>query len=153
MPAYNLSKAQGGLGTLLQVNIGNPSPPTWTTIGEVVSIDPAFMNEFDDTTNLQSAAREVLATILQPGKWKFECNRVSTDTGQQAVMNSKFNKSRLQYQIVLPINGQAGQTAQGDVFGFFAYVEQFVPAIKGEKKISSAGTFQVSGFVNYAQGS
>lgn len=151
--AYTRSQAQGGLGTLLQINIGNPSPPTWTTVGEVTNVDPSWVNEFDDTTNLQSLAREVLATILQPGKTTFECNRVSTDGGQTAVNQSFFNKSREQYQILLPINGQAGQTTQGDVFGFFAYVEKFVPAFKGEKKISAAGSLQLSGFITYAQGS
>jgi hypothetical protein len=149
---YTASKAQSGLGSLLQVNGGGASPPTWTTIGEVIEGTMSPKNLFDDTTNLQSTAKEFLAVLPDPGKVTMTMNRVSNDPGQVFMQGSFQNRTRLQYQLVLPVNVAAGQTTTGDVYGFLAYVEDLAPDIKTDKKLVSKFTLQVTGGITLTVG-
>jgi hypothetical protein len=151
--AYTGSKAQSGLGSTLQVNATGASPPTWTLVGEVIEGTMSPKNLFDDTTNLQSTAKEFLAVLPDPGKVTMSMNRVSNDPGQVIIQTSFQNRTRLQYQLVLPVNTVAGQTTTGDIYSFLAYVEDLAPDIKTDKKIVSKFTLQVTGGITPIEGS
>lgn len=151
--AYTLSQSQGGLGLQLQINISGNSPPTWTAVGELITLARGDMREFDDATNMQSLAREALPTIMNPGKWSFVCNRVSNDAGQASMRNAFLTGNRMEYRIVFPVNRASGQTTTGDVVGFFAFLEKFTETIQIEKIIKLDGSFQVTNLPTYTQGS
>ena len=59
----------------------------------------------------------------------------------------------VQWQLVLPINFAAGQTATGDTYGFLAYVETLQPDFKTDKKIVSKFDLQITGAVSFVPGS
>lgn len=151
--SYTASKSQTGQGTIIQVNATGTSPPTWVVIGEPLSCTFSDKNMFDDSTNLQSVAKEFLATLKDPGKLSVDLNRVSSDAGQLALETSYNAQSRLSYQVVLPINTVAGQTTQGDTYTFLAYVEHLTPDIKTDKKVVSKFELQITGPITFAIGS
>jgi hypothetical protein len=151
--AYTASEAQSGLGTLLQINTSGDSPPSWTTINEVIDFSMSGKNMFDDTTNMQSTAKEFLATLPDPGKLTCTMNRVSTDAGQKAIFNAFNTRNRMNFQIVLPINYAAGQTTTGDTYSFLAYVETLQPDFKTDKKVVSKMDLQITGGVGFVEGS
>jgi len=155
LAAYTSSKSQSSQGTTIQVNATNTSPPTWVPIGEPLDVVFGDKNVFDDSTNLQSTAKEYLALLRDPGKVQINLNRVSTDPGQ-AALNTSFRANpptRLQYLVTLPINTVAGQTTTGDTYQFLAYVEEFTPEVRTDKKISSRFTLQVTGDITFVEGS
>jgi len=125
----------------------------WVNIGEVTDAGFSDKNMFDDTTNLQSTAKEFLAILADPGKLTCTVNRVSTDTGQADVLTSFHAASRLTYQVLFPVNLAAGQTTTGDARQFLAYVEQISPDVKTDKKITSKFTLQITGPITDIEGS
>lgn len=153
--AYTGSKAQTGQGTLIYINPTNASPPVWVEIGEPKGAQFSDKNEFDDATNLQSTAKEFVATLPDPGKLVVDLNRVSTDTGQAAVATSyhAVPPTKLQYLVVFPIDTAAGQTTYPDARQFYAYVESISPEVKVNKIITSKFTLQISGPITEIEGS
>lgn len=151
--AYTASKAQTSQGTLIEVNAGAASPPSWITIGE--PLDAAFSdkNVFDDTTNLQSTAREFLPILPDPGKLQVNLNRVSSDAGQRILKTSLTTLRRDQYRVTFPINTAAGQSTQGDTRIFLAYVEELSPDIHNNKKIPTKFVLQITGAITETEGS
>jgi hypothetical protein len=153
---YTGSKSQSSQGTLIYVNATATSPPTWVEIGEPKGAQFSDKNEFDDATNLQSTAKEFVATLADPGKLNVDLNRVSTDAGQAAVLASYHATpapTKLQYLVVFPINTAAGQTSYPDARMFSAYVESMSPDIKTNKIIGDKFTLQISGPITEIEGS
>ena len=154
--SYTNSKATSGSQSVLAINTGTVSTPAWTTIGEVVSIAlSGRQNNTDDTTNFESTAEEFIPTLLKPGSYKLEMNRVSTDAGQAALAASFYAvpPTLLLYKLTLP--KESGQTSTGDVFQFTALVEELddTGTLKPDKKIGMACTLKVSGAVTFTEGS
>lgn len=151
---YTGSKAQTGQQTTISVS-AVVSPPTYTLIGEALSCTFSDKNMFDDTTNLESVAKEFLATLKDPGKLNVDLNRVSNDAGQTILSNSYYAAppTRLPYLVTMPINTAAGQTTTGDTYSFLAYVETFAPDVKVDKKITTKFALQITGAITFVEGS
>lgn len=150
---YTASKAQTSQGTLIYINPANASPPNWIKIGEPLNAEFSDKKNFDDSTNLESTAKEFLPILPDPGKLNVDLNRVSTDTGQAALQSDYTSGQRSQYKVVFPINTEAGQTTAGDERRFLAYVEQLSPSIKVDKKITTKFMLQITGAITPIQGS
>jgi|SRR5579864_6273573 len=148
---YVSSKAQSGQGTLIQINPTLASPSVWVTVGEPLSIMFGDKNIFDDTTNLQSTAKEFLAILPDPGILQVDLNRFSGDAGQVAVRNSYANLTRVPWQVVMPL--APGQSVSGDVYSFLAYVEQLTPDVKVDKKVTAKFSLRVTGAITFTLGS
>lgn len=146
--SYTGTKAQSGNQTIVNINTGTASSPTWVLVGEIADFTQSgTQNKSDDATNLQSTAEEFIPTILTPGKFAGTMARVSGNAGQVAVKAS-FNAvppTQVQYQIVIPKTPT--QTTDGDTLVFLAMVEEFnnLGNIKADKKIMTQFSFKVSG--------
>ena len=155
--SYTGSKAQSGFGSKLEINTGTASAPTWVIVDECVGLTQSgTANKTDDTTNLQSTAEEFIATILTPGSWDFNMNRLTASAGAgQAAVLASFNAATIkQYKVTLPINIPCGQSTAGDTYVFIALVEKFPLAeVKVDKKIAYTATLKVSGAITFTPGS
>lgn len=152
---YTASKAQTGQGTLISVNQGNASPPTWVVIGEPLGAAFNDKNMFDDSTNLQSVAKEFLATLPDPGVLSVDLNRVGNDAGQ-LILRADYAANpptRSGYKVVLPVNTAAGQTVTGDTYSFLGFVESLSPDVKTDKKIQSKFSIRITGPITFVAGS
>lgn len=155
-PAYAGSKAQSSQGVGIWVNFSagvGTSPPTWVFIGEALGAEFSDKLMFDDSTNLQSTAKEFLPVLADPGKLTVDLNRVSTDLGQAALQALNTSGVRTGFAVVMPINLAAGQATAGDQRTFQAYVEEFHPVVKVNTKITSKFTLQISGGITNVEGS
>lgn len=152
-PAYTGSKKQTSQGTGLWVNPTLASPPVWVFIGECQGAKFSDKQMFDDSTNLQSTAKEFLGILPDPGKLNVMLNRVSTDAGQAVLLASQKAGTRLPYALVFPINVPAGQSTAGDQRLFNAYVEALSPQVEKNKGIDSTFDLQISGPITDIQGS
>ena len=105
--SYTGTKSQSGNQTIVNINTGTASSPTWVLVGEIADFTQSgTQNKSDDATNLQSTAEEFIPTILTPGKFAGTMARVSGNAGQVAVKAS-FNAvppTQVQYQIVIPLS-------------------------------------------------
>jgi hypothetical protein len=146
------SLATAGLGTVIAINTGTASTPTWTTIGESAEITPSgYQNKTDEVTNFGSTAVEHIFTIQDGGSWDIMANRVSSDTGQSALQTAFAAGTTKQFKATLPKN--ASQTTAGDNFQFSAIVEKFQPSIKVDKATKMAITLKVTNGVTFTAGS
>jgi hypothetical protein len=152
--SYSASQSQSGQQTLIYINPSNASPTAFILIGEALSCTFSDKNMFDDSTNLQSIAKEFLAVLQDPGKLNVDLNRVSTDVGQVALQAdfAAAPPNRSGYKIVMPINTAAGQSTRGDTYTFLGYVEQLAPDVKVDKKITSKFTVQITGPITFTLG-
>jgi hypothetical protein len=167
--SYNSSLAQSSQGTIIQIddNPGGPggvggsgSPATWLTINEVKKITFSNKNMFADVTNTQSTAKEFLPVLQDPGKCECEVNRVSTDPGQGLLQNAFTGTvvagvpvpTKCLFRVVFPINIAAGQTTQGDIWQFLAYVEQLSPDLGVDKPVTSKFTLQITNGITVIEG-
>lgn len=150
--SYTGSQAQSGLGSILSVNTGTVSTPTWTVVNEVADIvQNGYENETDDVTNMQSSAREFIGTILNPGTWEITMNRVSTNTGQAKMVSLLNSAATGQFQIQLVKN--IVQTTTGDLIAFSGIVQKYPLSIKPDKAIKVSATIKVSNAVTITEGS
>jgi len=148
---YTGTAAQGGLGTTIALNTGTASVPVWTTIGEIRKATQAnYQNETDDATNFQSSAREFIATILNPGTWDMEINRVSSDAGQTALVASLNARTTKSYKITLPLT--TAQTTSGDTKTFSAIVEKYGAELMPDKIVKITASLKVSGAITETAG-
>lgn len=150
--SYSGTQSQSGLGTAIAINTGTVSTPTWTTIGEVVDLTQSnYQNESDDATNLESTAREFIATLLNPGTWECTINRVSSDAGQTALVSAFNGRTNTMFKVTLPKT--ASQSTTGDAYSFTALVEKYGMNIKPDKKISISASLKVSNAITFTAGS
>lgn len=105
-----MSNAISAYGTLLKRGDGG-SPETFSTIAEVRSISGPSMetDEAEVTTHSSAAAgayREFILTLIDAGSIEFEINYVPSDATHIGVRNDFLNRTKRNYQIVLPGNVQ-----------------------------------------------
>lgn len=153
--AYNKSQAQTSQGVLLQVDVGDVSPASWTTIAEMLKWDFDDKNVFEDTTNTQSLAMEFLPTLPNPGNFTFELNRLSPgfEAGRAVLENAKVNQTLYQFRVQFPINAAGGQSSTGDQKVFWAFVEQLADGGAATKKITTKGSLKITGPIETIAGS
>ena len=149
------TKATPGKGLVFAINTGTASTPTWTLVGETFKLDLKPKMGTEEATSFDSAALEYIATIADGGELPFSCNRVSTDTGQAAVMAAgplgASAGALKQFQVTAP--KAVGQTTTGDVWGCSAIVTEFNPAFEPAKKTVMTGVLRISGLPTYTEGS
>lgn len=147
--AYTGTKAQTGLGTTLSMGA------TPTIVGEVISVKLSGRKaNFEDATNMQSTAEEVIPTIPSPGEWDFELNRVSGDAGQiliEAAMDDGAAQPLQSFTVQLP--KALGQTTSGDKYAFSGYVESFDWSGDTKKKVTASLKLKVTNAIIYTVGS
>lgn len=143
--SYTKSQAQYGRGTILAIGT------TPITVAEVKTIKLSGRKwDTEDTTNLQSSAKEFLASIMDQGEWDIAGNRVSNDAGQIA-MEAAFGSGALtNFTITLPKSG--AQTTTGDVYGFSAVVVECDYAIDVLKAIDFTAKLKISGVMTMTAG-
>jgi hypothetical protein len=110
-----------------------------------------YENKTDDATNLDSTAVERVFTIADGGTWDVTGNRVSTDTGQAAVMTAYESGAAAMFKVTMPL--LASQMTGGDSFAFSAIVTKWNPTVKVDKIVKVAGTFATTNGVTFTEGS
>jgi predicted secreted protein len=147
------SQAQKTKGTTLGINTSATETPSYSTLGEIVSIEPSGQQMGKvEVTNMDSDAKEYLSTILDSGEFKVTYNRVSSDTAQTAVKTAFANGDLKGFQVMLP--KAAGQTTSGDTFTYDAIVTDYnLSAMGVDKALQVSITLTVSGLITEAAGS
>jgi hypothetical protein len=149
---YTGSLAGIGLGSVLSINTGTASTPTWTAVGELRKLNLTGRQAGTaDTTNFASAAREFKPTLIASGTWDIEGNRVGGDAGQVAMEAAFVGLAMKQFKIQLPISG--AQTTTGDSFTFTALVEELDYSVEVDKVVMLTGKLKVSGVLTETAGS
>lgn len=100
------------------------------------------------------AYKETIITLLDPGEISISGNRVPGDAGQTAFNEAYGNRAKISCQIQLPIDAAAGQSQNGDVYSFDAWVTQ--PALvdlQYDKAISFNAKVKITGPVTLTAGS
>jgi hypothetical protein len=149
--SYTGSLAGIGLGTVLSVNTGTVSTPTWTAVGELNKLNLSGRQAGTaDTTNFASGAREFKPTLITSGSWEFGGNRVGGDAGQVAMEAAFVGLAMKSFKIQLPISG--AQTTTGDSFTFTALVEELDYSVEVDKVVTISGRLKVSGILTETAG-
>jgi predicted secreted protein len=143
---YIASQAQYGRGTVLAIG------STPTTVAEIKTIKLSGRKwDTEDTTNLQSSAKEFMASILDNGEWDLEGNRVSADAGQTAMEAAFVSGALSSFTITLPKTG--AQTSKGDSWSFSAVITELDYSIDVTKAISFSCKLKISGTMTMTAGS
>ncbi|MGL4296272.1 MAG: phage tail tube protein [Aestuariivirga sp.] len=100
------SAAISGYGTLLKRGDGG-SPETFSTVGEVRSISGPSIetDEIDVTTHSSAAAgafKEFIMGLIDAGSVEFDINYVPSDPTHIGLRNDLLNRTKRNWQIVLP---------------------------------------------------
>lgn len=100
------SNAISAYGTLLKRGDGG-SPETFTTVPEVRSISgPSMETDEADVTTHSSAAsgafREFILTLIDAGSVEFDINYVPSDPVHIGLRNDFLNRTKRNWQLVLP---------------------------------------------------
>lgn len=95
-----------GSQTLLKMGDGN-SPEVFTTIGEVVRIDPiAQKKESIEVTHMLSTAKEFIGGLTEGQEISFTCNFLPTNTQQVALIAAAAAIAAAKnFKYVLPSGG------------------------------------------------
>lgn len=98
--------AISGYGTLLKRGDGG-SPETFSTVGEVRSMSGPSMetDEIDVTTHSSAAAgafKEFIMGLIDAGSIDFDTNYVPSDPTHIGLRNDFLNRTKRNWQIVLP---------------------------------------------------
>jgi hypothetical protein len=148
MSTYTGSKGQVGLGTILSIG------STPTVVGEVKSLKLNGRKwDTDDSTNMQSLAKEFISTIQDPGEWDIDFTRVSNDVGQIALEAAFASGAITTFTIQLPVNTKAGQSTTGDKFAFNALVTEVPYNFETTKIDSGSCKLKMSGPMTITVGS
>jgi hypothetical protein len=152
--SYSGSLAGVGLSTVISINTGTVSSPTWTTVGELNKCVLSGRQTGDaDVTNFESSAREFVPTLIESGTWDIAGNRIGGDAGQSA-METAFTTIPpvlSQFKIQLPKSG--AQVSTGDSFVFKALIKELDYSIEIDKAVSLSGKLKVSGILTVTAGS
>lgn len=100
------TQAISAYGTLLKRGDGG-GPETFSTVLEVRSISGPSMetDEAEVTTHGSAAAgnfREFILTLIDAGTVEFETNYVPSDAGHIGIRNDFLNRTKRNWQLVLP---------------------------------------------------
>lgn len=145
--SYTKSAAITGAGTIL--SIGTVPTP----VAEIKTIKLSGRKwDTDDVTNMSSPGyKEFIATIIDPGEFALEGNRVSSDLGQVA-MEAAFAAGNLNpFTVQLPKT--SAQTTKGDAYTFSALVTEIDYNFETSKADSFSAKLKVSGAVLLVAGS
>lgn len=128
-----------GIGTLLKRGDGG-NPETFTTVPNVKSISgPSTENDEVDITTHSSTGgyREFVTTLSDPGTVEFDMIYEPTDTQHIGIRTDFNNKTKRNWQIVLP---GAAQT-----ISFAAYVQAMPLEFPTDDVITMKVTLRLSG--------
>jgi len=137
MPPVASKASVLGAGTVLSIGgvTGATGTETFVPIGELTDFKfDGFKRDTAQNTNFDSGQiRQDLGTILDYGTLSGTYNRVSTNTGQLALIAALQTSSGAAYdfKLQLPVNALLGQTTTGDSY-----------AISGI--VTEAGSFDIS---------
>ena len=124
------TQAVSSHGTLLKLGDG-ADPEVFTTIAEVKDISgPEMSLNMEDATSHDSGGwREEIATLLEAGDISFDIN-YTADTTHETLQTAQYNRERLSFQIVFPMDTPITKEFSGYVtgFGFGAPVEGILTA-------------------------
>lgn len=150
--SYTGSQAGVGFGTQIQMNTGSTGSPTWTTVGEMTSVNLTGRQAVtEETTNFQSSGKEFLPTVIDYGTWEFTGNRVGGDAGQVALESAFTGLALKQFKITLPKSG--AQASTGDIFAFSALIEEIDYNVDATKVVKMTGKLKISGAITVTAGS
>jgi hypothetical protein len=150
---YTESQAQTALGTVVAINTGSASSPTYTTIGEITSAPQSGRQARTvEVTNLQSTNVEWIATLIDSGVLDVSCNLVSGDAGQLAVEAAFSDLLRKLYKVT--VKPSPTQTT-GDTYVFSAIVEESNPLseVGPDKALTHKFKLKISGLITFTAGS
>ena len=149
--SYTQSKAGIGLGTILSIGTAGATP-TFTTVGELKTLNQSGRQvSTEDTTNLQSSAKEFIPTLVDSGTWDISGNRIGADAGQIAMEAAFSGLTLLPFKIQMPKQGT--QTTAGDSFSFNALVQEVNYSISVDKAVTFTAKLKVSGAITETPGS
>lgn len=149
--SYTKSQAGIGLGSILSIGSAGATP-TFTTVGEIKTINQSGRQvSTEDTTNLQSSAKEFIPTLVDSGTWDISGNRIGTDVGQIAMEAAFSSLALLPFTIQLPKQGS--QTTKGDLFTFNALVQEANYSVAVDKAVTFTAKLKVSGAMTITPGS
>jgi predicted secreted protein len=151
--SYTKSGAQKTKGTTLGIDTSTSGTPTYSVLGEITSIEPSGQQMGTvEVTNMDSAAKEYLSTIIDSGEFKVTYNRVSSDAGQTAVKTAFASGDLKSFQVTLP--KASGQTVSGDTFTFDAIVTDYnLSSMAVDKALQVSVTLKISGLITEVAGS
>lgn len=140
------SAAIAAYGTLLKRGDGG-APETFTTVGEVKSISgPTVEVDTIDVTTHSSAAsgayREFIPSLINPGEVEFEINYVPSDVTHTGLRNDLVNRTKRNWQVVLPT---AIQT-----ISFAGYVMRLPFEFPTDEVAKATVTIKITGAVTFA---
>lgn len=151
---YSGSLAGVGLSTVISINTGTVSTPTWTDIGELRKCSLTGRQTGDaDVTNFQSSAREFVPTLIESGTWDIEGNRIGGDVGQVAMETAFTTVPPVLKQFKIQLPKTANQTTTGDSFTFMALIKELDYAVEIDKAVTLTGKLKVSGILTVTAGS
>lgn len=129
-----MTSAQAGPGWIVKHN--------GSTISEVRDINgPGLKAETDDATNQSSAGffREKVATLLDGGDFKFDCNYIPGDSSQIGLLTAMEARSLESFTVDQPSGGQ--------VLAFSGRVTGWEPKLPKDKIATLDVTVTVSGVI------
>jgi hypothetical protein len=89
-----------GTGTVLSRGDGT-SPEAFVAVGDIISIaGPAITKEEIDVTTLDSAAKEFLGGLDDPGEMTFELNWNPQDAQQVLLRDDAEGNTKVNYRVV-----------------------------------------------------
>jgi hypothetical protein len=150
---YTNSAAQYGVGTVIAINTGSSGSPTWTTIGEVISVKQTGRKaRTADVTNLQSGAAEFITTLVESGSFAIEGNRVAADAGQVALETAFASLATKQFKATLPKT--PAQSTSCDSYAFSGVIEEFnaLSELSTQAQIKFTASIKVSNTYTFTAG-
>lgn len=138
--------ALSAYGTLLKRGDGG-SPETFTTVPEVRSISgPSTETDEAEVTTHSSAAagayREFILTLIDAGSIEFDINYVPTDVVQQGVRSDFTNRTKRNWQLVLPGSVQT--------ISFTGYVKTFSLDFPVDDAVTAKVSIRLTGAVTFS---
>jgi hypothetical protein len=109
------TSGQLGNGTILRVSLGSPTAYVQVANPRNIEFDTGTSARVD-MTNLNSEWKEFLLGLPDPGSLTFEVDTNFGDAGQAALRSARVNRTRCNFQVVLP----AGTTPTATMEGFVA---------------------------------
>lgn len=140
------TQALSAYGTLLKRGDGG-APETFTAVPEVQSISgPSTETDEAEVTTHSSAAagayREFILTLIDAGSIEFEINYVPGDAVQQGVRSDFTNRTKRNWQLVLPGSVQT--------ISFTGYVKTFNLDFPTDDAIKASVSIRLTGAVTFS---
>lgn len=140
------SQAISAYGSLLKRGDGNV-PEVFTTVPEVQSISgPSTETDEAEVTTHSSAAdgafREFILTLIDAGSIEFDINYVPGNAVHQGVRSDFQNRTKRNWQIVLPGNAQT--------ISFTGYVKTFSMEFPTDGPVTASVSVRLTGAVTFS---